>query len=329
VKFSLKVPGLDLFPGRGQHWWRDIRPEEIVSIVRRVEELGYDHVNVTTHMAMDSDSAVEMGPRWTHSLSAAGFVLGATTRLRVVCLVVVPYQQPIELAKALATLDFLSGGRLTVLALVGYKPWEFELLGVPFAERGAITDEYVDAMRALWTQERPSFHGQRVQFDDVVFEPRPVQDPLPLWFGGRTKAAMRRIARVGDGWIPYATPRSRFREMVEHCYAQPEFQARPRRLELGLELFAGELDPDTHALIEQPRIVAEKDWVLEQVAAISALGATVTSVDEVIGAGRFQNGQPGALPPIRGFSDHLERLQWFAEEIMPDARRVAAEHARM
>jgi probable F420-dependent oxidoreductase len=237
VKFSLKVPGLDLYPGRGTHWWRHIQPQELVAIVRRIEELGYDQVNVATHFAMDRESTAEMGARWTHSLSAAGFILGATTRLRVACLVVVPYHQPIELAKALSTLDFLSGGRLTVLALVGYKPWEFELLGVPFGERGPITDEYVEAMQTLWTQERPEFHGRYVSFSDVVFEPKPVQQPLPVWFGGRTKAAMRRIARFGDGWLPYATPRSQFREMVEHIYEQPSFQLRPRRLGLGLELF--------------------------------------------------------------------------------------------
>lgn len=324
MKFSLKVPGLDLYPGRGTHWWRHIQPQELVAIVRRIEELGYDQVNVATHFAMDRESTVEMGARWTHSLSAAGFILGATTRLRVACLVVVPYHQPIELAKALSTLDFLSGGRLTVLALVGYKPWEFELLGVPFGERGPITDEYVEAMQTLWTQERPEFHGRYVSFSDVVFEPKPVQQPLPVWFGGRTKAAMRRIARFGDGWLPYATPRSQFREMVEHIYEQPSFQLRPRRLGLGLELFEGTLDPDSHELIEQPHIVAEKDAVLEQVAEIAALGATLTSADEVIGAGRFQNDQAGALPPIRDAAEHLERLQWFAEEIMPEARRIEA-----
>jgi hypothetical protein len=163
-----------------------------------------------------------------------------------------------------------------------------------------------------------------VSFSDVVFEPKPVQQPLPVWFGGRTRAAMRRIARFGDGWLPYATPRSQFRAMVEHIYEQPSFQARPRPLELGLELFEGTLDPDSHELIEQPHIVAEKDAVLEQVAEIAALGATLTSADEMIGAGRFQNDQPGALPPIRDAAEHLERLQWFAEEIMPEARRIEA-----
>jgi hypothetical protein len=138
---------------------------------------------------------------------------------------------------------------------------------------------------------------------------------------------MRRIARLGDGWLPYATPRSEFREMVEHIYEQPSFQARPRPLEFGLELFEGTLDPDSHELIEQPQIVAEKDAVLEQVAEIAALGATLTSADEVIGAGRFQNAHSGALPPIRDAAEHLERLQWFAEEIMPEARRIEAASA--
>jgi hypothetical protein len=249
-------------------------------------------------------------------------VLGTTTRIRVVCLVVVPYHNAIELAKALATLDYVSGGRLVVLALVGYKPWEFELLGVPFAERGAILDEYLDAMAELWYSERPQFHGRHVEFADVVFDPRPVQRPLPLWMGGRTRAALRRLARIGDAWISYNTPRADIPGMLEYLRAQPEFQARPRRIDVSLPLFEGRRDPMSHAIIEQPRVVLERDAILEQVETIAGLGATLTDADTVLGTGVFQNDRDDAPPPTKSFDDYLERLHWFAEEILDRARPI-------
>ena len=187
----------------------------------------------------------------------------------------------------------------------------------------SLVTKYVEAMRELWTSEDPVYHGEFVEFDDVVFEPKPVQDPLPLWFGGRTRAALRRIARLGDGWISYATPRAQFAELIAYIKEQPEFAARPRPLETWIELFEGKRDPDTHAVIEQAKVVLEPDVVIEQLHAIAAVGATQTSLDDLLGIGKFQNDQPGAPPPVRGISEFLERLQWVAEEILPAAHAIA------
>jgi probable F420-dependent oxidoreductase len=322
MKITTKIPGMTLYPGTGRHWWQSITSEQLVTVTRRCEELGFDSIGIPYHLAMNSDYVEEMGPRWVHSLTAAGFVLGATSRIKVVPLVVVPYHNPIELAKALSTLDYVSGGRLIPQLLVGYNKWEFELLSAPFDARGEVMDEYVEAMRELWTSGRASYHGKHVSFDDVYFDPKPLQSPLPLWFGGRTKAALRRIARLGDGWISYATPRSQFAEMARYIREQPAFLERPRPLELWLELFEGRRDPDSHAVIEQAKIVREKEAIVGQLREIASVGATMTSLDDIVGIGKFQNGEADAPPPARDFNDHLERLQWVAEEILPVAREI-------
>jgi hypothetical protein len=230
----------------------------------------------------------------------------------------------VALAKSLATLDFLSGGRVIPLCMVGYNQREFAIMNVPYAERGAVMDEWMDAMIELWVSDEPSFHGRYVQFDDIVFEPRPARQPMTLWFGGRTKAALRRIARIGDGWIAYATPRSQFREMVDYIREQPEFRANPRPLELSIELFEGRRDPVTHVVIKQAEVSLEKEVILEQMQEIADVGATVCDVSDLLGMGKFQNDRPGTPPPTRSASHHLERLAWFAEEIMPEARRIRA-----
>ena len=327
MKLTAKVPGMTLYPGTGKHWWEQISTEQIVTIARRCEELGFDYITISDHVVMNHESAPEMGARWVHSLSAAGFILGATSTIKVVPLVVAPYRNPIELAKALSTLDYVSGGRLTPLLLVGYKRWEFDLMQVPYEARGQLMDEWVEAMQELWYSDRPVYRGEYVSFDDVVFDPKPVQRPLPLWFGGRTRAAMRRIARYGDGWNSYATPRSQFADMVRYIREQPAFKERPRPMEMWLELFEGRRDPDSHAVIEQAKIVRDKDVIIEQLHEIAAVGATMTTLDDIVGIGKFQNGQPDAPPPTRDINEYLERMHWVAEEVLPEARRVQTKQA--
>jgi probable F420-dependent oxidoreductase len=117
---------------------------------------------------------------------------------------IIPYRDPIFTAKILATLDVLSGGRLILGAGVGWMAEEFTALGRdPFAERGAVTDEYLRAFKALWTEDNPRFDGKYVRVADIGFQPKPVQKPHPpIWIGGHTPPALRRAAELGDGWAP-------------------------------------------------------------------------------------------------------------------------------
>ena len=117
---------------------------------------------------------------------------------------IIPYRNPILTAKMLATLDMLSKGRLILGAGVGWMEEEFELLDTPpFAERGAVTDEYLRAFIELWTKDDPQFDGKYVSFSGITFLPKPVQKPYPpIWIGGQSKPAIRRAAQIGNAWHP-------------------------------------------------------------------------------------------------------------------------------
>jgi alkanesulfonate monooxygenase SsuD/methylene tetrahydromethanopterin reductase-like flavin-dependent oxidoreductase (luciferase family) len=236
VRFCVTIPGLTLFQGHGgqPQWATDITSAQIAQIARRADTLGIRlplGVLACRHAGRRA-----CGELWTALATlvraTAGFLLGATERIRLLTLTVVPCEPPLQMAKGFATLDWISGGRTIPVLLAGYLDWEFRLLGVSLEDRGPMMDEYVAAMAELWTADTAAFDGRFVQFADVVFEPKPRQEPFPLWFGGRTKAALRRIARSGSGWQSYATPFSEMRSHIEYIRSQPEFVAAPRPLDV-------------------------------------------------------------------------------------------------
>lgn len=131
------------------------------------------------------------------------FAAACTTRLRFMTgILILPQRNPVVLAKELATLDDMSGGRIDLGIGVGWLQEEFQAIGVPFERRGARTDEYVAAMRTLWAADDVSFHGQFVAFDGVSCNPKPVQGRIPIIVGGHSEVAARRAGRIGDGFFP-------------------------------------------------------------------------------------------------------------------------------
>ena len=179
-------------------------------LVQAAEDLGYAQVWFPDHVVIPDYAVGISGAPWLEPLTACAVGMGATRRIRFgTDVLVVPYRNPVLVAKMAMTADRLSDGRLTLGVGVGYIRGEFEALGAPdYAARGAVTDEYIDAMRALWTSEGAcSFEGKHVRFRDVHFAPQPVQRPLPVWVGGNGPRAFARAARRGDGWHPlYPTP---------------------------------------------------------------------------------------------------------------------------
>lgn len=180
------------------------------------EAMGFDYLTLTDHVVLP-DSAVpgypysesgafyEDAPTERHEqLVGMSWIAAKTSRIRLVAAVlVVPHRPAVLAAKMLATLDVLSGGRVVVGIGAGWLRTEFDaVVTTPFPERGKVTDEYVDAFRVLWSEARPRFAGQYVKFDGIVFEPKPVQSPLPIWVGGEGLNAIRRAARVADAWYP-------------------------------------------------------------------------------------------------------------------------------
>jgi probable F420-dependent oxidoreductase len=183
-------------------------PTVAVRVARHAEELGYDSLWAGEHVVVPSPrvapSPMEPDEPILDPLVLLAHLAAHTSRVRLgTGVIVLPQRNPLVLAKQLASLDVVSGGRLVVGIGAGYLEPELTAIGVPMAERGARTDEFLAAMRALWTSEAPAFSGTHVRFAGVDAHPRPVQRPLPVLIGGRTAAAHRRAARDADGWYGY------------------------------------------------------------------------------------------------------------------------------
>ena len=191
-------------------------PVGMTEIAHRAESLGYDYISVTDHIAVPRhiDSRYPytedgMFPgragEYLEPLSLMGFLAGITDRVQLLTsILVVPHRPAVLAAKMISSLDVMSKGRVILGVGAGWMREEFEAIDAPdFDARGRVTDEYLQAFRILWTEENPTFHGEHVNFNDLVFEPKPVQPCGPrIWAGGESKAAKRRAATLADGWFP-------------------------------------------------------------------------------------------------------------------------------
>ncbi len=179
-------------------------PEIIRSTAVRAEHLGYDSIWVSDHVVVPHANVVNFGETVFDPLVTLAVVAGATSRVRLgTTVLIVPYRNPVVTAKMVSSLDALSGGRCILGIGAGWVAAESVALGVPFAERGAMTDEYLETMRELWTSREPSFTGKYTQFSGLVFEPKPLQKPYPpIWVGGHSRAALRRTVQLGAAWHP-------------------------------------------------------------------------------------------------------------------------------
>ncbi|HWW54047.1 MAG TPA: TIGR03619 family F420-dependent LLM class oxidoreductase [Acidimicrobiales bacterium] len=206
-------------------WERDAGPDELVAITRAAEEAGFFYVAVCDHVSVPERLAPAMGTTWYDPISTLGLLAGVTSRIRLMSHVwVLPYRHPLVSAKAFATLDHLSKGRVIVGVGAGHVPEEFETLGVPFDHRGRLLDEAIDALKVALSEEFPSFAGPTWTFAGGGARPRPVQQPRPpIWVGGSSPAAVRRAGERGDGWLPQGTPK---KDMPEQIATLREYRAR-------------------------------------------------------------------------------------------------------
>jgi len=211
MKFGVSLP----------HFGQRARGTGVATHIRDVavaaDRLGYhvvwasDHVvlprSVTTPYPYGGSFPYDVNDPILDPVATLAWVASATRHVRLgSAVIVLPYHSPLPLAKALATVDVLSGGRLLLGVAGGWLREEFELLAVPFAERGPRTDEAIDLLRHLWTADTIDFHGRFHHLHDAAFYPKPVQKPAPpIWIGGDGAAALRRVVRRGDGWL--AAPR--------------------------------------------------------------------------------------------------------------------------
>ena len=194
-------------------------PEGLTAIVQKGEQSGFDIVAPNDHIivpaGIDSTYPYSEDGIWAGAsvvdchdqLTALTFIAGKTECIKILTSVmVVPYREPVLTAKIISSADVLSKGRIIVGCGAGWMQEEMDAIGAPpFKERGKVTDEYLRIFKELWTNDNPKYHGEYASFENIHFKPKPVQKPHPpLWIGGESKAALRRTARLGDGWFPAA-----------------------------------------------------------------------------------------------------------------------------
>ncbi len=301
------------------------QPDALAEIARRGDELGFhclvvpDHIIAPNQIKSPYPYTVggEFGGgqkgegEWPEQLTTVGFLAGITQRIRLVTSVmIVPYRNPILTAKMLATLDVLSKGRLTVGVGVGWMEEEFVALDAPpFAQRGAVTNEYLRAFKELWTSDNPTFDGQYCHFSNLTFLPRPVQKPHPpIWVGGQSRRAIRRAAELGNAWHPVGA--------IPAAAMEPEDLSSDiailRRYAEGAGRDPGEIQVAMKAPIydaalspagERRRFSGTPEEVLQDIGIYSDLGVSDIIFD------------------IRGpdLDQTLERMTWFAREVMANA----------
>ena len=188
--------------------------DNLRAAAQAVEEAGFDSVWVSEHIVIprkrvsrypgspSGEFPLPPDTPFLDSLSTLLFVAACTERVQLgTSACILPWRNPVITAKELATLDVLSNGRLIFGVGAGWWAEEFAMLGVPFEHRGSRLGEYIQLLKALWTEQNPSFHGRFWQIEDVGFSPKPVQKPHPpIWIGGDGEAAFRRVGRLGDAW---------------------------------------------------------------------------------------------------------------------------------
>jgi probable F420-dependent oxidoreductase len=190
-------------------WEAAAGPEELLRVAQACDRAAFLYVAVSDHVCIPRERAAAMSTVWYDPVATLGWLAAATRSVRLLSYVyVAAYRHPLQTAKAFATLDALSNGRVILGVGAGHLEAEFAVLGIDFARRGALLDDAIDVVAKAFRDEFPEHDGRVWHVRDVGIRPRPVQRPRPpIWVGGNTPAALRRAAARGDGWLPQGTVR--------------------------------------------------------------------------------------------------------------------------
>ena len=245
-----------------QNNWGVEDVQSLVQLARKAEEWGFASVWVHDHVFNAAHVYNSIGRKpYYEPLTLLSYVAAYTQRVGLgTSVLVLPYHNPLRLAKTAATLDVLSGGRLILGVGVGGVPQESEAMGSPYAERGAITDEAIAIMKELWTQEEPSFVGKYYRFSGMPFSPKPLQKPhIPLFIGGNSRAAIRRAVRLGNGWHPFAISLETLLEGMHYLREYAQQAGRDMaEIPVSVSLPLGTPTPRGDALGTEPHAIVDK-----------------------------------------------------------------------
>jgi probable F420-dependent oxidoreductase len=307
--------GLEAFLGRPFPPGLAISRETMAAVADLAEEKGFDSLWFGDHVIFPPRTAsphassghldgadIRVGEPVFDPLAVMGWLGARTQRVRLgFSVLVIPYRNPVVIAKFLASLDVLTGGRIIVGTGVGMMEEEFEAVGASFKDRGAVTDEYLELMRVLWTSDEPSFQGKHYQLKPGMrFLPKPVRGTIPLWIGGTTKFAIRRAARLGDGWLAVYQTHTDLAQKWE---------------ELQQLTIAEGRDPSHVTLAHQTRFFINNE---HYPAAPPGVGSVAKVVDDLarmaeIGVQHLEL----AMPPGPTTEAILEQMHHFVEDVRP------------
>lgn len=279
--------------------------EHIRASILQAERLGYDSIWTIDHVIAPTANAEQFGliydPLITMALAA-----GLTERIQIgVSVLVLPYRHGVLTAKMVATLDDLSQGRIILGVGAGWNAAESGILGVPFEERGPMTDEYIAIMKTIWATPKPTFSGRYTQFSDVELYPLPVQPGgPPIWVGGSSRAALRRTAEHGDAWHPINRTPDQLREgkaeIARLCqrFGRATPPATTLRIDARLLLDEYPYPPPAHA---GHMLVGTPEELLDQIDELREIGVEHLAL-EFVG---------------RDFADYQSQVEMFATEVRP------------
>lgn len=224
MKLSVATPIVTMMPSSTVGWQEHATVEDLAQIGEAADRLGYHHLTCSEHIALPAAERGRRGARYWDPLATLGFLAARTHRIRLAThVLVLGYHHPLEIAKRYGTLDKISNGRLILGVGVGSLKEEFDLIGAPFADRGARGDDALRALRAALSVPEPSYHGEFYSFSGMRVDPCAVQDRVPVWIGGRTARSLRRAVTLADGWAPFNVSLQQVREWLG-CYdLQPGF----------------------------------------------------------------------------------------------------------
>jgi probable F420-dependent oxidoreductase len=303
VKFGFRIPHAMELKALTQPWEFNVTGADQAAMAKRAEELGFEMLSIPEHFVVPKTHVELSGAHYFHSTVAQAYLAGATQHILLNSSVtLLPLQHPVILAKALATADWMSCGRIMCTFGVGWVEEEFQILGVPFRERGRMADEYLAAIVELWTSESPSFEGKYVSFDSVAFAPKPVQKPHPpIWIGGDADAQLKRAARFASGWHPFLTKPDEIPAKIDFIKSQPAYNGGPFEVYYGL---GTSLVGEGHVLIDDPaeQPGMRRQEIIDRLGWLAELGVTFTAVP---------------IPPVTSVDGYLDYAQWVIEEIKP------------
>ncbi len=301
-------------------------PETMREIATAAERLGYGYITVSDHIVVPRKidpnyPYSENGEfRWTsdgevdcmEQFTLLAWLAAVTSQIRIMTsVIVIPHRNPLFMAKSIATTDVLSGGRVTLGCGAGWMHEEFEALNLPdFAARGQVTNEYLDVMKIAWTDPDPSYDGEFYSFDRVDLEPRPVQDPHPpIWIGGESMPAIRRVVSHGDAWYPFGSnPKFRMDTVASYAARRDrlwkcaeEAGRDPATIALSYNCAFHNAEAQVHVDGGRQLVTGTPEQRAEDIAALGEAGISTTVVNVA----------------SNDKSEMLARMTEFSENVMP------------